>query len=163
MSDSFLDGLPSHERGRWERLKLRSPGEYEKLRKAAREHGPAFAEREMKHNAEFAEMKFSLETDSNTQEQAKDAVSAAMSEKGIDAVADRLPVGAKEAITKGQFDVVVDTTGHEPKLAVKPKKAPKDKHGGGHDATSGNVAEVFSLKPSLQQQIVSTFTLRKGK
>ena len=80
MSDAFIDSMPSHERGRWERLKLRSPGEYEKLRKAAREHGPAFAEREMKHNAEFAEMKFALETDSKAQEQARDVIKKAASE-----------------------------------------------------------------------------------
>lgn len=158
MSDSFLDGLPSHERGRWEKLKLRSPAEYARLREKVRSHGPEHAEKEMNRNAEFAEAKLHLETDPKMQEKAKDTIAAFIGEQGIDAALEKLPASAKEAMAKSAFEVTVDVTGKEPKLAVRPQVKPSDKKQG-MDAPSGNVAEVFPLKTALQQQVMTAFKM----
>jgi hypothetical protein len=93
------------------------------------------------------------------QEKAQEAVKAFVEKHGAEAALDKAPAKVKEAIAKGSFDVTVDTQGKEPKLAVRPKNAPKDK---AQQAPSGNVAEVFPLKTSLQKQVLASFTL-KGK
>jgi hypothetical protein len=145
MSDgTFIDRLPSQEREKI-RKRLRSPEEYERLREKVK--GPEDLEREMEKNAEFAEAKLHLESDPKAQEKAKDAVKAFISEKGMEAAFEGKADQIAEAIAKGQFDVVVDDKKKEPTLAVAP---------------SGNVAEVFPLKQSLQQHIFASITM-KGK
>jgi hypothetical protein len=161
MSDSFLDSLPNHERGKWERLKLRSPAEYARLREKVRERGPEYAKEEMKRNAEFAEAKLHLETEPSMQEHAKDAVAAFIDAQGVDAALEKMPASAKEALKKGQFEVTVDASGREPKLAVRPTAKPKEKKGA-TDAPSGNVAEVYPLKTALQQQLLASFKMGGG-
>lgn len=154
MSDSFLDGLPSHERSKWERLKLRSPAEYARLREKVRERGPEYAKEEMKNNAEFAEAKLHLETEPSAQENAKESVVAFIDKQGLDAAMEKLPASVKESLNKGQFEVTVDASGKEPKLAVRPTAMPQEKKDA-TDAPSGNVAEVFPLKAALQQQVLA--------
>ncbi len=155
MSDSWLDHIPSHEREKI-RKRMRSPEEYERLRERVK--GPEDLEREMNRNAEFAEAKLTLETEPKAQEGAKEAVKAFVSEKGIEAAFDHVSEHLRDAIAHGKFEVTVDGSGHEPRLAVRPKQAPKEKRG--TDAPTGGVSEVYCLKPVLQQQIVATFTLR---
>lgn len=152
MSDSYLDNIPSNEREKI-RKRLRSPEEYERLREKVK--GPEDLERELNRNAEFAEVKLTLETEPRAQENARDMVKKSVSEKGLEASLSHAPESIKNSISKGHFDVVVDDQSGEPKLAVKPKSAPKK----GTDAPSGNVAEVYPLKTSLQQQVISSFTL----
>ncbi|MDD5055271.1 MAG: hypothetical protein PHZ00_03305 [Candidatus Peribacteraceae bacterium] len=161
MSDSFLDSLPSRERSKWERLKLRSPAEYAWLREKVRERGPEYAKDEMKRNAEFAEVKLHLETEPSVQEQAKDVVATFIDTQGMDAALEGMSASAKEALKKGQFEVAVDVSGKEPKLAVKPTTKPKEKHGSS-DAPMGNVAEVYPLKAALQQQVMASLKVGGG-
>lgn len=154
MSDSsWIDHIPSQEREKI-RKRLRSPEEYERLREKVK--GPEDLEREMEKNAEFAEARLALESDPKTQEKSRDAVRAFASEQGTDAALEGAPTSAGESLSKGNFDVVVTEKNHEPCLAVKlqqPEKGPTS-------APSGNVSEVFPLKPALQQQILSSFTLK---
>ncbi len=158
MSDSYLDHLPSHEREKI-RKRLRSPEEYERLREKVK--GPEDLEREMNRNAEFAEAKLHLETEPSVQEHAKDAVAAFIDKQGLDSAFDKLPASAREALRKGQFEVTVDVSGKEPRLAVKPTAKPKEKKGA-TDAPSGNVAEVYPLKAALQQQVMASFKMGGG-
>gem|GEM_PF-1437976 len=158
--DSAFDSLPSRERRYLEQLKERSPEEYERLREKVRNRGPEYIERELNRNAEFAEVKLTLETEPKAQEGAKEAVKSFISEKGIESAFDHAPEHLRDAIARGKFEVTVDAASSEPKLAVRPKQAPKEKKG--TDAPSGKVAEIFHLKPVLQQQIVSSFGLKGG-
>ena len=148
MSDPYLDRLPSQEREKIKK-RLRSPWEYEKLRENVK--GPEDLEREMEKNAEFAEAKLALETEPKAQEKAKEKIRDFASEKSLDAAFEHSSEGLSEALKKGTFEVTVDAKSREPKLAVKINNQPK----GSSAAPSGNVAEVFSLKPALQQQILS--------
>ncbi len=152
MSDSFLDHLPSQEREKI-RKRMRSPEEYERLREKVK--GPEDLEREMKINAESAEITLALETSSETQERAKDAVKASVMEQGIEGLSDV----QKEAILAGNFDVTAESKNGAPVLSVRLQSAPDAK--GAIDAPSGKVNEVFPLKMSLQQQILSGFTIKK--
>jgi hypothetical protein len=158
MSDSYLDNLPSHEREKI-RKRMRSPEEYERLRDKVR--GPEDLEREMNHNAEFAEAKLHLETEPAMQERAKDSVSAFIDKQGMDAALEKMPASVKEALKKGRFEVTVDASGKEPKLAVRPTTKPQEKKGS-HDAPTGNVAEVFPLKTALQQQVMASLKMGGG-
>lgn len=149
MSDAFMDRLPSQEREKI-RKRLRSPEEYERLRDKVK--GPEDLEREMEKNAEFAEAKLTLESEPKAQEKAKDAIREFVQEKGMDAAFEGKM--SPEAVSKGLFTVtVIEKAKGQPKLAIKPSVKP------GESAPSGNVAEVLSLKPALQQQILSSFTL----
>lgn len=150
MSDSsYLDHLPSREREKI-RKRLRSPEEYERLRETVK--GPEDLEREMERNAEFAEVKLALESDPQAQEKAKDAVRAFVAEQGTQAATEE-PVSS-EAIAKGLFAVTVLEKAHsEPTLGL-------TLPGTDETAPTGNIAETLSLTPALQQQILSTFTLR---
>ncbi len=150
MSDPYLDHLPSHEREKI-RKRLRSPEEYERLREKVK--GPEDLEREMEKNSEFAEVKLALETEPKMQEKAKEQVRAFAREKGIDTCFDHPSARLNDALSKGSFDVTIDAKSHEPKLGVRIKNAPQNSG----EAPSGNVSEVFSLRPMLQQQIISTF------
>lgn len=151
MSDPFMDRLPSHEREKV-RKRLRSPEEYERLREKVK--GPEDLEREMEKNAEFAEARLTLESEPKAQEKAKDIVKAFIAEKGIESALDGKV--SPEAVTKGLFTVtVIDKGKGEHKLGIKMKNAPKQ----GSDAPSGNISEVLSLKPTLQQQIMSSLKL----
>lgn len=144
MSDYF-DRLPSSVREQV-RKRMRNPWEYEQLREKVK--GPEDLEREMEKNADFADIKLSLEIEPKAQEKAKDLVK----EAGITSIIDpseRL----KNALKTGKFEVTVDARGHEPKLAVKIKSAPSRR---AKDGPMGNVQEVFPLKMALQQQIVSS-------
>ncbi len=153
MSDSFMDRLPSQEREKI-RKRLRSPEEYERLRDKVK--GPEDLEREMEKNAEFAEVKLTLESEPKAQEKAKDAVREFVREKGMDAALEGKM--SPETVSKGLFTVtVVEKAKGQPKLAIKPSAKP------GESAPSGNIAEVLSLKPALQQQIMSSFILSAGK
>lgn len=144
-----MDRLPSQEREKI-RKRLRSPEEYERLRDKVK--GPEDLEREMEKNAEFAEAKLTLESEPKAQEKAKDTVREYVKEKGMDAAFEGKM--SPEAVSKGLFTVtVVEKAKGQPKLAIKPSAKP------GESAPSGNVAEVLSLKPALQQQILSSFTL----
>lgn len=154
MSDPYLDHLPSREREKI-RKRLRSPEEYERLREKVK--GPEDLEREMEKNAEFAEAKLAFETEPKTQEKAKATIRAFASEQGLDCAFEQSSDSLKEALKKGTFDVTVDSKSHEPKLAIKIKNQPKATG----EAPSGNVAEIFNLKPALQQQILSSFQLKK--
>lgn len=147
MPDSWLDHIPSHEREKI-RKRLRSPEEYERLREKVK--GPEDLEREMERNAEFAETKLALESEPKAQEKAK-----AMVKEGIDAAFHAIPASAREQVAKGHFDVIITEQHHEPRLAVKIKN-----HAQQSKASSGNVAEVYPLRAALQQQILSTFTLK---
>lgn len=148
MADSYLDHLPSQEREKI-RKRLRSPEEYERLREKVK--GPEDLEREMEKNADFAETKLALETEPKMQEAAKTSVQEFVAKEGLEAVSDHLPSEAKDAIKKGAFEVTVDPGKTEPKLAIKLSSAPK----GAAEAPMGNVQEVFPLKTSLQQQVLS--------
>ena len=151
MTDPFMDRLPSHEREKI-RKRLRSPEEYERLRDKVK--GPEDLEREMEKNAEFAEVKLALESDPKAQEKAKNAVSAFMRENGIEAALEGQALS--EAISKGHFTVtVVEKAKSHPRLALKIPSSPKS----GTEAPSGNVSETLSLRPALQQQILSSFNL----
>lgn len=155
MSDSsWLDHLPSQEKEKI-RKRMRSPEEYERLREKVK--GPEDLEREMERNAEFAEVRLTLESEPASQEKAREAVAAFVAEEGIEASLESAPSSAAEALAKGSFDVVVTEKNHEPRIAVKLKGSP-DKSP--NEAPSGNVAEVLALKPALQQQILTTFTLK---
>lgn len=153
MSDSYLDHIPSQEREKI-RKRLRSPEEYERLREKVR--GPEDLEREMEKNADFAEVKLSLETEPKAQESAKASVQEFVSKEGIESALEHAPSHAKEAVKKGSFEVTVDAGKREPKLAIKLKTAPSK---GAKEAPSGNVQEVFPLKASLQQQILSSLKI----
>lgn len=153
MSDSYLDHIPSHEREKI-RKRMRSPEAYEKLRESVK--GPEDLEREMEKNADFAEVKLMLETEPGAQEKAKNAVQEYAREQGVDAVLESVPTGAKEALKNGAFDVTVDHTAHEPRIAITVKNAPAK---AGTEAPMGNVSEKLPLKPALQQQILASFKL----
>ncbi len=149
---SFLDHLPSQEREKI-RKRLRSPEAYERLREKVK--GPEDLEREMEKNAEFAEAKLAFEYESKAQESAKDAIKAFVTEKGIAAAFEGTT--SSKAISEGRFTVtVVEKPNGEPKLAVKMASAPNSQT---ESAPSGNVAEILSLKPALQQQILSSFSI----
>ncbi len=150
MSDPYLDHLPSREREKI-RKRLRSPAEYERLREKVK--GPEDLEREMTKNAEFAEAKLALENEPRVREKAKEQIKAFIQEKGLDSALEHSSESIKDSMTKGSFDITVDTKGHEPKLAVKIQNQSK----GSDQIPSGNVSEVFSLKPALQQQILDLF------
>lgn len=154
MSDPWLDHIPSHEREKI-RKRLRSPEEYERLRDKVK--GPEDLEREMQHNAEFAEARLSLETEKKSQEKARSIVSSFVKEQGIESAFEHVSDKLKEALKMGHFDVTVDHQAHQPRLAVHPTQGPKQ----GTEAPSGNVAEIFPLKMSLQQQVLSSFTIKK--
>lgn len=144
---SYLDNLPSQEREKI-RKRMRSPEEYERLREKVK--GPEDLESEMEKNAEFAEARLSLESDPQAQEKAKETVKASMTEQGIEATLEKGSEALRDAIPRGQFDVVVtENEKGEPQIAVT-----------GTEAPSGNVAEVFPLTQKLQQQILSSFRLR---
>lgn len=144
---SYLDNLPSQEREKI-RKRMRSPEEYERLREKVR--GPEDLEHEMEKNAEFAEVRLSLESDPQAQEKAKETVKTSMTEQGIEATLEKGFEALADAIPRGQFDVVVSENDKgEPQIAVT-----------GTEASSGNVAEVFPLTQKLQQQILSSFRLR---
>jgi hypothetical protein len=145
--NSYLDHLPSQEREKI-RKRLRSPEEYERLREKVR--GPEDLEREMERNAEFAEARLALESDPGAREQARDAVRQAVAEQGIDAVIEGSPDAS--AVEQGNFEVIVDEHGAEPRLAVQSTEKSQ--------AGSGNVAEVFGLRPAIQQQILSSISLK---
>lgn len=152
MSDSFMDRLPSREREKI-RKRLRSPEEYERLREKVK--GPEDLEREMEKNAEFAEARLALESEPRAQEKARDAVREFVAEKGMDAAFEGKM--SPEAVSQGLFTVtVVEKTKGQPKIAIRPLQKP------GESAPSGNVSETLSLKPALQQQILSSFTLGGG-
>lgn len=155
MSDSYLDHIPSQEREKI-RKRMRSPEAYERLRESVK--GPEDLEREMEKNADFAEVQLTLETEPGAQEKARQAVQDFAREAGADAVLESLPVGAKEALKKGNFDVTVDHTAHEPRLAITLKNAPSK---AGTEAPMGNIAEALPIKPALQQQILASFVLQK--
>jgi hypothetical protein len=159
--DSFLEGLPRGVREQAEKLKLRSPEEYERFREKVRERGPEYAKEEMKRNSEFAEVKLHLETEPSLQERAKDAVAAFIDKQGMDVALEKMSASANEALKKGHFEVTVDASGKEPKLAVKPTAKPSEKKGS-HDAPMGNVAEVFPLKTALQQQVMASLKMGGG-
>lgn len=147
MSDSFIDHLPSQEREKI-RKRLRSPEEYERLREKVK--GPEDLEREMEKNAEFAEAKLALESDPVAQEKAQAAVRSYIAEKGMDAALEG-KVSA-DVMSKGLFTVTVIEKGKgESGLAL--TSQPEE------SASSGNVAETLSLKPALQQQIISSLKL----
>lgn len=148
MSDPYLDHLPSHEREKI-RKRLRSPEEYERLREKVK--GPEDLEREMEKNAEFAEVKLALETEPKAQEKAKEQIREFVTVKGLDSGFEHSSDQLKDALSKGAFEVMIDVKAQEPKLAVSINNQPQ----GSGEAASGNVAEVFSLKPVLQQQILS--------
>ncbi|MSR67915.1 hypothetical protein EXS65_03790 [Candidatus Peribacteria bacterium] len=152
MSDPYLDHLPSHEREKI-RKRLRSPEEYERLREKVK--GPEDLEREMEKNSEFADVKLALETEPKSQEKAKDQVQRFVREHGIDSAFEHAEDALKDALSKGNFDVTVDSQSHEPKISVKFQSQPQ----GSSEAPSGNVSEVFTLKPVLQQQILSIFKI----
>jgi hypothetical protein len=148
-----MDRLPSQEREKI-RKRLRSPEEYERLRDKVK--GPEDLEREMEKNAEFAEAKLTLESEPKAQEKAKDVVRAFVAEKGMDAAFEGGV--SPEALSKGLFTVtVVEKAKGQLKLAIKIGAKP------GESAPSGNVSETLSLKPMLQQQIMASFTLTRGK
>jgi hypothetical protein len=150
MSDSYLDHIPSAEREKI-RKRMRSPEEYERLREKVR--GPEDLEREMEKNADFAEVSFALESEPKMQNAAKESVKDFVEKNGAEAGLEHAPQSLKEAIKKGAFEVTVDTTHHAPKLALKMKAPPKK---GATEVATGNVQEVFPLKTSLQQQILSS-------
>ena len=156
MSDSsFLDHLPSAEREKI-RKRLRSPEEYERLREKVK--GPEDLEREMDRNAEFAEAKLILETEPKAQEKAKNSVQEAVKEEGMESAFEKFSEHLSKALEQGKFDIVVDQKSHELQLAVKLRNSPKDKNS--FDMPSGNVQEVFPLKISLQQQLMSSFSFK---
>lgn len=154
MSDSYLDHIPSQEREKI-RKRMRSPEAYERLRDSVK--GPEDLEREMEKNADFAEVKLTLETEPGAQEKARNTVQEYAREQGADAVLESLPRGAKEALKKGNFDVTVDHTSHEPRLAITLKNSPQSS---GSEAPMGNIAEALPLKPALQQQILASFVVK---
>ncbi len=147
--DSFLDHLPSQEREKI-RKRMRSPEAYERLRDSVK--GPEDLEREMKRNAESADISFALEADRHFQEQAKEKVQSAVQEQGIEAFLNA-PADILNAISKGNFEVRMDHTKKEPTLVVAMKNV-QNKSGG--EAPMGNIQEVFPLKTSLQQSIISS-------
>ncbi len=144
MSDPYLDHLPSQEREKI-RKRLRSPAEYERLREKVK--GPEDLEREMEKNAEFAEVKLALETEPKAQEKAKNIIKEFSAEKPADSAFEKTSDRLQDALKKGQFDIVVDEQSPEPTLAVT------------LDAPTGNVSEVFPLKPALQQKIMSSLKI----
>lgn len=149
---SYLDHLPSSAREKI-RKRMRSPEAYERLREKVK--GPEDLEREMEKNAEFAEVKLALESEPKAQEKAREIVVAFIEEKGIEAAFDGKV--SPEVIKKGHFTMAVIEKGRsQPKLAVKLPKSPQKN---GEAAPSGNVAEVLSLKPALQQQIIASLRL----
>lgn len=151
MSDSYLDHLPGREREKI-RKRMRSPEEYERLREKVK--GPEDLECEMEKNAEFAEVRLALESEPGLQEKSKEAVKSFVGEQGIEKAFTNPDIHLQDALKNGNFEMTVDSQKGEPKLAVKIQ--------GSVDAPSGNVQEVFTLSPVLQQQIVSSFSL-KGK
>jgi hypothetical protein len=110
----------------------------------------------MEKNADFAEVKLGLETEPAIQNRAKESVKEFVAENGAEAAMEQAPSHATEAIKKGAFDVTVDAAKREPKLAVKLKIAPTKT---ASDVATGNVQEVFPLKTSLQQQILSSLKI----
>jgi len=152
MSDSFIDRLPSREREKI-RKRLRSPEEYERLREKVK--GPEDLEREMEKNAEFAEVRLALESEPKAQDKARDAVREFVAENGMDAAFEGKI--SPEVVSKGLFTVtLIEKAKGQPKLGILPTLKP------GEGAPSGNVSETLSLKPALQQQILSSFTLPGG-
>jgi len=146
---SWLDQLPSQEREKI-RKRLRSPEEYERLREKVK--GPEDLEREMEQNAEFAEVQLMLESEKGAQEKAKKTVQNFVQEQGIETFIEGLSLSAEENIREGNFKVIVTEKDHQPTLAIKIV-------GAGESAPSGNVSEVYPLKPALQKQVLATFTL----
>ena len=154
MSDSYLDHIPSHEREKIQK-RMRSPEAYEKLRESVK--GPEDLEREMEKNADFAEVKLMLETEPGAQEKARSTVQEYARKQGADAVLESLPNGVKNALKNGNFDLTVDHSAHEPRLAIRVKNAPQKS---GTEAPMGNVSEKLPLKPALQKQILSSFVVK---
>src|SRR5437870_2028194 len=112
MSDHFLDHIPAHEREKI-RKRLRSPEEYERLREKVK--GPEDLEREMEKNAEFAELRLHLETEPKAREKA----SSIVREAGAEAVDKSVPEAIRNALKSGKFELLVDQSAHEPRLAVR--------------------------------------------
>ena len=155
MSDSYVDNLPSHQREQL-RKRMRSPEEYERLREKVK--GPEDLEREMESNAEFAEAKLTLENDPSRQEQAKEAVAVFARENGVASSVEHPSIGLNDALDQGSFEIGVQAPKGVPVLTVTVKNSPS---GNTSDAPSGNVAEVFPLKPALQQQILTSLKLQR--
>ena len=155
MSDSYVDNLPSHQREQL-RKRMRSPEEYERLRDKVK--GPEDLEREMEKNAEFAEAKLTLANDPERHEQAKQAVSAFARENGVASSVEHPSIGLNDALEAGNFDIGVQSPKGQPVLTVTVKNAPSDKNA--TDAPSGNVQEVFPLKPSLQLHILASLKIQ---
>jgi len=149
---SYLDHLPSQEREKI-RKRLRSPEDYERLREKVK--GPEDLEREMEKNAEFAETKLALETDPLAQEKAKEQVSSVAAEQGVETALEHPTEEAKQALDQGRFEVVMNESSQEPRLAIKILPA------NAMEASSGNVAETLPLTMSLQQQLMASFTLKQ--
>lgn len=110
----------------------------------------------MERNAEFAEARLTLESEPKAREAVRKSVMDYVHEHGIENVFESFPEDKEAALTNGAFEVVVTEVNRLPCLALKLQPSEK----GNVSAPSGNVSEVFALKPALQQQILSSFRLK---
>lgn len=151
MSDSFLENLPSHERAWYEKLKRRSPAEYEKFKREAQERREV-REHVSEKASQFADFQFAFESESSVRDEVKDKIKEGIKD-GIDAKVDAKTM---QALEKGHFDVGIDKTQSVPRLTVKPVSG---KEKGSHTAAEGNIAEALPLKPAFQDKIITSLNL----
>jgi len=145
MSDSWLDGIPSHEREKIRR-RLRSPEEYEKLRDKVK--GPEDLEKEMEKNEAMAELRFALETEPAIHDALKTKIESDIREQGIENIVEKLDaVDAQKQIEQGKFRVTVSAhpTSHHDQLSVMPE---------------GTVQEKIPLKTQISDQYIGQFQKR---
>ena len=156
MSDSFLENLPGKERAWYERLKRRSPAEYEKFKREAQERREV-REHVSEKASNFAEFNFAFESEPGMKDSVKDKIKEGL-KKNPDAVLDGKPdAKLKQALEKGNFDVSVDKTHAVPRLTVTPSSA---KEGSKQSAAEGNIAEALPLKPTFQDKLILSLQIK---
>ncbi len=151
MSDSFLENLPGKERAWYERLKRRSPAEYEKFKREAQERREV-REKTSEKGSAFAEFNFAFESEPGMKDSVKDKIKEGL-KKNPDGVVDGKPdAKLKQALEKGNFDVSIDKSHAVPRLTVKPSSSAKE--GSKQSAAEGNIAEALPLKPTFQDKLI---------
>jgi hypothetical protein len=150
MSDSFLENLPGKERAWYERLKRRSPAEYEKFKREAQERREV-REKTSEKASHFAEFNFAFESEPETRDAVKDKIKEGI-KKNPDGVVEGKPdAKLKQALEKGNFDVSIDKSQAVPRITVKPSSA---KEGSKQSAAEGNISEALPLKPTFQDKLI---------
>lgn len=147
MEGSWLDSIPSHERKKLRRTM--SAEAYERLREKVK--GPEDLSRELRRNAEVADLHFEMKSDASMEKQMKSAIEKGIREQGIESVLEKpdLTSEQKSALEQGKFSLSVEShpDRHEDAVMVIPE---------------GTVQEKLPVKPKFSESILSQLVQQNG-